>query len=229
MNTKIEIAGAILLTGMILFGFVSLEERSPHGLERITGRAVSKVFVLEKVLLDCNISLEENWNLIEVHCIPLNSSIDNMFQSHLGDIRSIHGYDPLDPDDKWKTYASNLPSWVVQDLTSIERRKGYWVDMSLKENITINGYYIQPLTVYLYQGWNLLGYPLDDSLLINESFSSISGKYSMIYAYYAYDTVDPWKIYDPDNIPLNDLENFTPLYGYWVNMTENASWLASTI
>jgi hypothetical protein len=224
LNTKTELVGAVFLVTIILFVFVSFEQRNSPELEKITGRVASTVFVLEKSTQMCNLSLEKDWNLIELRCIPNDATASNVFQGHLSNILSIHTYKPLDSEDHWKAYSPGLPAWVVQDLSSIDRKEGYWINMKSAENISIVGYYIQPLTLYLYSGWNLMGFPLKDDHLINESLSSISGTYSLIYGYNASDLLDPWKVYDPNVDPaLNDLIYFAELHGYWINMTQNTS------
>ena len=73
--------------------------------------------------------------------------------------------------------------------------------------------------IQLSVGWNLIGYNSLYSQPIADALSSISGNYSIVWAYNASDTTDHWKKYDP-GVPFgNDLINMEPGRGYWIMMT----------
>ncbi len=83
--------------------------------------------------------------------------------------------------------------------------------------------------IVLQPGWNLISLPMRQ---LNWSFdsvlASISGKWDRIYAYYSADISNPWRSYSvfkPDG--LNDLGEMSHFNGYWVYMTEAASFTAS--
>jgi len=81
---------------------------------------------------------------------------------------------------------------------------------------------VQPDTFILplSEGWNLISIPLvpEDSS-VGSVLSQVSGSYSIVWAYDASDSADPWKKYDP-SVPFgNDLSEIKPGKGYWIMMT----------
>lgn len=85
----------------------------------------------------------------------------------------------------------------------------------------------------LNQGWNLVGYPLHVSQPVTEALSSIDGFYTTVYGYDAFDTVDPWRMYDatvPPNFHslVNDLTTMEFAEGYWIYATQPVTWVLTS-
>jgi len=73
--------------------------------------------------------------------------------------------------------------------------------------------------------WNLISIPVVPSNnAITSVLSSISGSYTIVWAYNASDTSDPWKRYWV-NVTGNDLSYMTPNSGYWIKLNVSAETL----
>lgn len=85
----------------------------------------------------------------------------------------------------------------------------------------------EPLSfvVGLQPGWNLLSIPLVPlSTAVGDVLSSISDRYSLVYAYDARDSANPWRRYDPAApAALNDLAQINERMGFWVYATNVAT------
>lgn len=87
--------------------------------------------------------------------------------------------------------------------------------MAKDETLTITGTPPTATDIKLYKGWNLIGYPARNDVAIPGALTAIDEKYDLILAYKAFDTDDPWKLYDP-SAPgyANDLTTMAPGWGY---------------
>lgn len=194
----------------------------------LTGNvAKTRIVVAKFIPAECKFDMEQGFNLISIPCLTLfrNTSIDSVFENLSGSFVSIHTYDPADQNDPWKVYAQGLPSWVTFDLSDIDAKQGYWINVnSSGATLVILGHLKLPSTIELSKGWNLIGYPKLNSSGINSTLSPIYPGYSVVYQYNASDTSDPWKVFYPDPPPpaVNDLNNLSPYYGYWINTTSSA-------
>ena len=82
-------------------------------------------------------------------------------------------------------------------------------------------------------GWNLVAYPLLGSQPITEALASIDGSYTTVYGYDAFDSADPWKMYDatvPPNyhVLVNDLSEMEFGAGYWIYATSPVNWVLTS-
>lgn len=192
----------------------------------LTGKAASSVFIGGFHNTTCSLYLVSGWNLISVYCEASNMSVSNVLSSLDNNYVSIHTYDRYDPSDKWKAYKPGLPSWVIQDLSTISVEDGYWINMENDDNFVFNGTLKFPRIIFLFQGWNLVGYPSNKTKLVNETFVDVLSNLDSVHMYNASDSADHWKVYSPNFEPSqNDLENMIPLYGYWVRMNANDTWM----
>jgi hypothetical protein len=188
----------------------------------ITGREIlqSQVWILDYNSGVCNITFVSGWNLVSIPCISENKGLD-VLDSLYNSYYSIHAYDSADSSDPWKSYNPELPGWVVQDLSVIDRRKGYWINMQGNDTFYHEGDFVTPNLVYLYQGWNLVGYPTFIPKASEEALTSVYPNYVVVYAYNA--TLDEWKFYRY-GYAGNTLNYTVPYYGYWINMSASDNW-----
>jgi hypothetical protein len=77
--------------------------------------------------------------------------------------------------------------------------------------------------IQLYKGWNMISIPpyLLDSTP-QDVFTSISGQFELVQAYYASDPIDPWKQFSPGKSFGNDLTMISAVDGLWILMKEDA-------
>ena len=75
-------------------------------------------------------------------------------------------------------------------------------------------------------GWSLVGYPINRTRFVNESFESLLSHLDSVHTYNASDGSDHWKVYSPQLVASqNDLRNMTSFYGYWVRMNQSNTWM----
>jgi len=208
----------LLLVFVILLLVVPFEKI--RGKPSILGAMVARVFVKPSAInTTCNVDLVGGWNLMSVACASDNSSLSNVLKSIDGMYVSIHGYNSSDVADPWKSYNPNMPEWVVQDLFIISEKSGYWINMNSSGMLSVNGTITtSPHKISLIRGWNLIGYPSENSKEPSDAFSSIAGSYSIAWAYNA--SEQEYLYYNP-YLDTGTLTMIIPGLGYWINMTED--------
>lgn len=166
-----------------------------------------------------NFELVSGWNLVSV---PMNLDINYLpdaFTSITGNYGDVWAFEL----GQWQVYnPENDP--VFNDFSTISSARGYWINMSAPDTLSLIGTHPLTTTISLQAGWNLIGYPSVIKKEVGTALSSISGKYSLVQQYKASDLSDPWKIYNPSApASLNDLKELEPNYGYWIYMTQDAT------
>ena len=80
----------------------------------------------------------------------------------------------------------------------------------------------ESLTIDLYEGWNIISIPLEQSnWSASVVLSSIDGKYEEVQTYDA--QADEYLIYQPGSPIFNTLTEMDREHGYFISMTENAT------
>jgi hypothetical protein len=78
---------------------------------------------------------------------------------------------------------------------------------------------------HLYPGWNMVSFYCLGMFADRDSvLTSVSDSYDSIFMYDAFDTIDPWKSYNP-SLPswtVQQLSNIDRVSGYWIYMYDNA-------
>ena len=223
-NIKVILAGVLL--GIVIATPFALRLFYGNGLAEITGKAASTVYIAFSNASYCNVSVITGWNLISFYCDADNMSTSNVLSTIQDNYLSIHTYDRHDPSDKWKAYKPDLPSWVIQDLSSISTKQGYWILMKSNDTILFNGSIKYPTIIFLFKGWNLVGYPANEPKLVNETFLDVIMNLDSVHLYTASNTSDHWKVYSTSvNVSQNDLLYMQPNFGYWVRMDDDDTWM----
>jgi hypothetical protein len=143
-------------------------------------------------------------------------------QSIEGSYDAIFEFQSNDVNDPWKSYTpSSLPNWTIQQLNYMDRVSGYWIYVLNDTTFNYSGVYSDS-NIYLYNGWNFVGYPLTNASNINDSLKDIS--YSMVKYYNT--TGDIWLVYvyNGSNNTLNQFETYK---GYWLNVSGDQQWKLS--
>jgi hypothetical protein len=126
-------------------------------------------------------------------------------------------------------YAPDTPSWS-NNLKSLDEKMGFWIEVTEACTLAVSGAAPATTDVPLWinvGGWNLVGYPsvVSRSLLTPPGYHAGLTDFTLIYAYHANDTSDPWKLYDPTaSNYANDLKAMTPGWGYWIDVTADSTW-----
>jgi len=96
--------------------------------------------------------LKEGWNFGIFAKKPGRHFIDTVLQEVSQNVAIVWGY-----DNQAKTWLKWKPSASGSSLTALEPGKGYWMYMNSGTTLVVAGIDILP-DVYLYAGWNLIGY-----------------------------------------------------------------------
>jgi len=166
-----------------------------------------------------NLDLLSGWNLMSVAMNLDINDLPDAFTSIAGNYGDVWAFE----SGQWQVYnPENDP--VFNDFSTINTTRGYWINISAPDTLSLSGTHPLTTAIPLQAGWNLIGYPSVTKKEVGTALSSISGKYSLVQQYKASDTTDPWKIYNPSApSSLNDLKELEPGYGYWIYMTQKAT------
>lgn len=101
------------------------------------------------------IPLYEGWNLISSWVIPQDMTLNAIFQDLKND-----GYLTKVQDEDGFTYVEGLGGTWINEIGDYEMTEGYYVQVNTDCDLIINGTcIILPMTVQLYEGWNIIPYP----------------------------------------------------------------------
>ena len=92
--------------------------------------------------------------------------------------------------------------------------------LMLEITLTSLGAIPPSMTIPLVTGWNLIGYPASESRSVEVVLDSIMVHVTEVRTYDANDPADPWKRYIP-GAGDNDLAEFEPSRGYWVEVDQD--------
>ncbi len=218
MRRKTEIALLLLVAviALIILGHVHPPERSAT---TITGEVATTVNVSGAANTSCNITLRKGANLVSFFCIGDFVPRSDIVQD-IEDLGSVRTYKEGEADP-WRTYNPNLPNWTVQDLEFFTRRNAYWIVVNSTSTFDRDGV-LATTDIALTEGYNFVGYPLNESRPVPDVFDSIDN-YTKVVGY------------DPDSktflvhVPneTQELNETRPGRGYWINATKNTTWTVS--
>lgn len=215
MNNRIKLALFILLIGAF-----SAAIFSPQYNNSITGKNVlTKVEIADIIPSNCTFNLTSGWNYVSFHCIASSVYREEVLSSINDSYSRIFAYNAFDTIDPWKSYNPELPYWAVQQLNYMGRTSGYIILMNEDAEYVYAGYKRSSI-VQLRPGWNLIGYPDNESVMINNSLDGIL--YNQIMTY----DNGTLLIYIP-NSTNNSLTYFEPYKAYWINSTASQNWLVN--
>jgi len=213
---EILILGCLAL--LLVLSILTLNKVLPESFQSMTGQTISMVNITQPLIVNCNFSLESGLNLVSFFCIT-NMHPRDIVLSQLSNLEAVWEYQEGE-SDAWKSYNPDLPSFVVQDLSSMSRTEGYWIKMSSQEDYFLEGGLRLPTNTYLVAGWNLAGYPTNETKEINQSLSSIYGNYTEVRSYNA--STGSYTSYVPG---IGGTINQTQAYqAYWINATTSEVW-----
>jgi hypothetical protein len=163
-----------------------------------------------------SIQLHTGWNLISLPLMPDDTDILGVMSSVEGNWNSVWSYE----GGNWKRYDLTGPDFL-NDLTTIETGKGYWINMKSTDTLSVSGSEATIKSIPLSAGWNLVGYNSLNSASTTGAMNSVTGNWNSVWSY----ETGNWKRYDlngPDF--LNDLTIMGPGKGYWIDMKLSDTW-----
>jgi PKD repeat protein len=162
------------------------------------------------------ISLYTSWNLISLPLIPDDTNVRDIMNTVDGNWNSVWSYGT----GNWKRYDLPGPDFL-NDLTTIEPGKGYWIDIKFGDTLSVSGSEPTDKSIPLSAGWNLVGYKSLNSTSTTEAMNSVDGNWNSVWSY----ETGNWKRYDLNGPSfLNDLTTMEPGKGYWIDMKSSDTW-----
>jgi len=164
-------------------------------------------------IITYGINLDSGWNLISLPLTPADTSTETVLTGIANSVVSVWTYDQT---NGWRSY---FPGQLGNDLTEMTSGKGYWVNTTSSEAISLNVTGSAAETaITLDQGWNVVGYGGADDAEVSTSLSGLD--YISIWAY---DQTSGWTSNFKDG-QGNDLLTLEKGRGYWINMNQSATW-----
>jgi hypothetical protein len=227
---------------IIILSFIAIVLLFDNSRDKITGEAVNThVEIIPVNYTNCSFELYPGWNMVSFYClglyVPRNSALRFMNDSY----DAIFEYTANDINgDPWKSYKPSLPNWTIQQITYMDRLSGYWVYTTNGANFSYDGVYSDS-SIYLYDGWNFIGYPYVGvsnitQILSNISFTIVKNyrkntaereEYSHItnttYNITYYLGTDVWLVHVNGSMS-NNLTQLETYRGYWINVSGNQTW-----
>ena len=157
----------------------------------------------------------DGWNFVSGRLIPQTSSLPGYLASIDGNYALVQAF----TDGSWRTYQPGYGG----SLSQIDEKMGFWIKVTQNCQLVVSGTAPSSSTIPLtasYGGWNLIGWPSDDTRSIDVALASIAGQYDVVYSYDAYNAGDPWSVYNPTAPPYaNDLTQVGPGQALWIHCT----------
>ncbi|MFC2135548.1 hypothetical protein ACFLTH_13120 [Bacteroidota bacterium] len=215
-------AMSFLFLSLSIGTILVIEKAFPEQFGKITGYTFATINVTEALPAACNMTVHPEWNLVSFFCIPTIEDISTL-TDEFPTYTKIFAYRSQDSSDPWKAYNPDMPSWVVQDLEYFSRQEGYWIyfDISSSANFFLYDSKRIPTRTDLTAGWNLVGYPTNESTDRDSALISINDSYNSIYSFN--NTNKSYSNYTKG--VGGDLNVTMPYQGYWINMSSEDMWV----
>lgn len=177
-----------------------------------------------------SIPLSVGWNLVSFNVVPLDSDTADILADLNTNYDLVYAWDASGASaasGNWLKYDRLNP--VSSSLLTLDQTMGFWIRMTLADTLDVYGSAYPTSTAITLStaagGWNLVGFPAKVAATMPTPLSDIATSYSLVYGYRATDATDPWELYDPAAPAyVNDMIEMVPGMGYWIKVTEAATW-----
>jgi hypothetical protein len=190
-------------TGDLLSNFYKVHTRDSIGDQRQYGERVAKVVTY----------LNSGWNVFSVPLITASNLRTDILASISGNYASLQGYFPKE-SKQWKHWHRDK-SPELNDLESIDYGRGYYIYMDCQDYLVTAGVINEISQIDLNYGWNLVGFPLNQSLSQADFVNSLTGPVAV----YGFDSSTGSDIL----LEPTDLMNATQ--GFWIHSSEDQVWI----
>jgi parallel beta-helix repeat protein len=163
--------------------------------------------------------LKEGWNLISIPLIQEHQNLEKVLEMIAGYYDAVQWYNISDINDHWK--HNKMGKIFGNDLFHLNESIGFWIHITQSGDtiFIFNG--TQPivnLTIDLFPGWNLVGYPSTISYNRTDALNNIDfgTDVDAIWTYNA--TTQKWK-------EITASDNFEVSRGYWIHSKVTKTWI----
>ena len=188
-----------------------------------TGRVTTTAYIFPAEPQNCSVALYPGENYVSFNCISTNEQRSALLnKTNVSIILAAYQFNK-EEQDQWKVYAPWLPSWVVQDLTTFSRTKGYIILINTSSNGTVVNYTGALATqsrINVYNGFNLVGYPSIVDRPFPFVLTTINDTFSLV------------RLHNRTNGILEyaqgvggTLDAMRPYDAYWIRMSTNDEWI----
>lgn len=180
----------------------------PHGSNPDMGAYESSFVAVVDYAL--RMHLLEDWNLISIPIELADTALATVFETIDSLYTAVWAYSA---NPGWERYIVGGPDFL-NTLTDVVPGKGYWVEMSVDAELSLDGPPIED-PISLMVDWNLVGFNSVAEMDRADALASIAGYCN---AAWGYDPASGWEKYvegGPDF--LNNLVSFKPGRGYWID------------
>jgi len=178
------------------------------------------------VSVTANIPVVAGWNLVSIPIIATDTrlpyALTDTVNAGAGLVQWDRAmwYNPATPADVWKQFNKNWNA-VLNDLKNAPNTAGVWLYVTTVGDgiITVGGTnYTTPATtgITLKLGWNLVGFPSDDTTY---TVATLKGAYTSVTMVEQFDGAQTYK-----TIAMADATAFAQGKAYWVYSNADTTW-----
>jgi hypothetical protein len=185
-----------------------------------TGKATARttVNISQVINQSCDFTLQPGLNVVSFNCVSTATNVSEVLGlTDISAINVVYEYNNQQ-DDLWYVYNPNLPSWVVNDLDTFSRLKGYLFYMNGSTLVQYDGIIASFSTIPLLPGNNLAGFPSIVNRTLPEGLTTINDTYLRVRTWNGTD----WIEFNATN--STGLDNLTINEGYWITQSAADNW-----
>jgi len=155
------------------------------------------------------LALFEGWNLIGLPLTPEDPSTEVVLADILDKVTSVWAFDG--ETKTWSSYSPGAPSNLVEMVDD----RGYWIKMTEDATLTVRGESADTCELALFEGWNLIGLPLNpEDPSIEVVLADVLDDVNSVWAFDG--ETKTWSSYSP-GAPSN-LNEMIEDRGYWIKV-----------
>ncbi|MFH1085149.1 MAG: hypothetical protein V1772_05255, partial [Chloroflexota bacterium] len=169
----------------------------------------------------CRVALRAGWNLVALPGAPASPRLADLVAPIVGRISRLYAYDAI--AQRWLAY--NIQQPAAGEIQTIQPWQALWVHATEDVAWDIACTSLAQVTIPLQRGWNLVGLPLNGSVEIVQAVGGLGGRLQSVMTYDGATPAAPWRTYSPGALAGEaTLTRFEMGRGYWVRMSEAATW-----
>ena len=174
------------------------------------------------------IALAAGWNLVSFDVIPADTNVAAVLSSIDGHYDLVYAWD--NAQQHWLKFDANAPPYS-NNLNRLDHTAGFWIRLATAQTLVVAGDVPATTNIPIYPGWNLVGFPSATAQDLPGVLSDhgVGTDFTLVYAYHAANTQDPWKLFDRSSGFPGDLSALSAGWGYWIRVwTGEHTWTVTS-